>query len=57
MTDSGALLITNKGSISPALVSLLADMVEAALQRDSKVLAGVASTQGRRAPSKESDRT
>ena len=55
--NHGALLITNKGSISPALVSLLADMVEAALQRDSKVLAGVASTQGRRAPSKESDTT
>ena len=55
--NHSTLLITKEGSISPALVSLLADMVEAALLRDSNPAAGVASTQGRRAPSKESDTT
>ena len=45
------------GAVSPALVTILADMVEAALRRDSKAVAGVASTQGQPAPSKESDTT
>ena len=43
-----------EGAISSALTTIIADMVEAALVRDSKAALGVASTKGRRAANKES---
>ena len=45
--------LTEEGTVSPLLVSLLADMIEAALERGAKETPGVASTQERPAPSKE----
>ena len=48
---------TNEVAISPALITILADMVEAALARDSKAAPVVASTQGQLAPSRESATT
>lgn len=41
-------------AVSPTLVAVLADMVEAALRRGSKAASGVASTQDQLVPSKES---
>lgn len=53
MIEGGVVGATAERAASPVLVSILADMVEAALARDSARRSGVASTQDRPAPSKE----